>query len=130
VTKDAWLLVDRSETLGIATQAHIYEFLREDWTVPQHRRSKGRQLWRIFDSYGSRSNRQHDDIKCSASELLSLYSLLRHYFERRVPDHEGLRPYKEAFCLACGAADLIMAAQRGVTPTNDPGVLLKRLMTS
>ena len=113
VTNEAWLLISGAENAGVASQQQLHDFLKEDWIVPMHRRHKGRSLQRVFDEYGSSANTKHEKLKCSASELISLYPLLRHFVEARLPEGHGLGGKIESFRLACSAVDIILLAKRG-----------------
>ena len=41
LTGEAWLLIEGAESIGATTQHEVYKFLKEEWMVPQARRSKG-----------------------------------------------------------------------------------------
>lgn len=68
---------------------------------------------RLFDDYGAKANAEHDTIKASASEVLSLYGALRHFVETRLPDDPRVQPHVEAFLAACKCVDVILLAKRG-----------------
>ena len=83
-------------------------------------------MWRIFDQWGSSANTKHGSIKCSASELLTLYSLLRHFAETRLPQQDpNLSGQLHCFYLACKAVDTIMIAKRGRIPMAEAGTNLR-----
>ena len=125
LTGEAWLLIRAAESIGVSSQADVSVFLQEGWTVPLSRRKRGRCLWRIFDRYGSEANMKSDKLKCSASELLSLYILLRHFAETRLAGDARLSGKLQSFYLACKAVDTILCAKRGDTPLDQAGQLLK-----
>ena len=130
VTDDAWTLIDRCEDLGVIRQRDTHDFLREDWVLPQSQRRAGSQLWRVFDMYGAKSNRTHEALKCGASELLSLYPMLRHFFECRVPRSQDFDKQLEVFLKICDAVDNILGAKRGDIPMASAGQELRRILAS
>ena len=92
----------------------LHRFLKADWSFPMHRRQKMRQLSRIFDEH-SRSHMDDDmHFKCMASELLGLYSLVRHFVDVAVSaaDRAVLSLECQAFAWACDVVDMIMLLKR------------------
>ena len=59
------------------------------------------------------SERNGERIKCQASELLSLYGLLRHFVEVRVGEVPVLAPQRRSFDAACEMMDLLLQMKRG-----------------
>ena len=89
---------------------------------------------RLFDEHARRLNSEHHGIRCSMSEFLALYSLIRHFVEVRLPrltEEEGVPRTTDAsarlaalvhnFMLACKAVDLMLAAKRRHTSVRDAG---------
>ena len=113
-TCEAWLLVQASEQRGVTTQRAIYDFLKEPWVFPQHRRHQARALWRVFDAYHEKKNREHEGVKIQSSQLLTLYGLLRHFAEVRLGDDVRIADEIRCFGLLCKAVDYIMMAKHGV----------------
>ena len=130
LTAEAWLLIAKCEELGVCDQATVCSFLKEEWVSPAHKRWKGRQLWRIFDSYGEKANRSHGSIKCSASELLGLYAMLRHFVEDRVPCDARLADHRACFLQLCDAVDSILLAKRGRAPMISAARSLRAALSS
>jgi hypothetical protein len=100
------LILDACEGLGLSksTFAAIFD---ADWRVPLFRQQKNNFLQVIFqyaDEHGS-------DIKCSASELLALYSIVR-YSVAIFAAGDGLdpafAPKLESFYAACRCIDIIL----------------------
>ena len=121
MTKDAWGLIKACERHGLATQPDLRTFLKEPWRYPAHRQHHGRDLWRIFDDYGASSNEKGDTLKCGQSELLSLYGLLRCFFERRVGENNVVANELQSFKLSCRMVDLILMAKRGTIAMAEAG---------
>ena len=94
---------------GIGYQ-HLEAYMRWSWNFPAATRTKSRLLYQVFCSY--RSSDQ-EKMKCSASELLGLYGLLRHFCETRVHNTPAIRPMLESFFAACKTIDILKLAKYG-----------------
>ena len=127
LTTVAWKLVAGAEEAGVASQSDLHDFLKLGWTKPLHNGKGGRNLWRIFNEFGAKANSSHATIKCSASELLTLYALLRHYAETRLR-HPALAGKVQVFFLACKAVDNILLAKRGLLPMAEAGANLRECL--
>jgi len=125
LTNAAWRMIDALEQRGLASQNDIHHFLREKWVMPAHRRNQGRALWRIFDGQSATHNKNAETIKCAASELLTLYSLLRHFARCRAPRDERVAENLRCFELACNAVDILLLAKRGSIPMVEAGRRLR-----
>ena len=112
LTTALWLLIRACERANIATQADIYMFLKEPWEVPRHRKYSGRKMSTIFDQHWSKSNVEHNTLKCSSSELLSLYGVMRYWTLVRLPaDREELTIAIRSFLNASRCVDIILDAK-------------------
>jgi hypothetical protein len=108
---EAGAFLKACEPLGIS-RAHINAFLKDKaWMFPGFMKCKAKQLHRVFDSH-RQSAQDPDKVKCSCSELLGLYGLLRHFFETQVGDREEVRAEYKSFLAACSVLDLIIMAKR------------------
>ena len=87
-------------------------------------------MWRIFDKRGRENNEEHEKIKACASELLSLYAILRHWCECRLPRRPDIQEQKDVFLQACEAVDVKLLAKRGPLPMTDAVVRLRALMSA
>ena len=101
------LMLEASARIGI-TWEHIRDHLHHDWQFPKANRSKSKALYRIFAA-----NREGGNIKASASDMLSLYGLVRYFFETRVRGRAEVQAQLDAFLAACACVDVIMSAKRG-----------------
>ena len=108
LTTEANLLLEACEGFGF-TSSDLEAHFRNDWVFPQQHQSKGKLLWRIFDQ--SRKGLQ-DKVKASASEMLLLYVLLRHFFICRVGHRPEIAAKLESFCAACACVDILLLAKR------------------
>lgn len=131
LTCEAWRLIDQMGRERIATQADLHDFLKQKWRIPRHRRHNGRTLDRIFDAYNSRANEQARALKCSASELITLYGMLRHWVETSLPlDDPRVAPYARCFFRACVAVDVLIMAKRRAIPMKEAGVALRAALSA
>jgi hypothetical protein len=98
------------------TPGDLVTFLQKPWQFPHVLEGKGKQLWRIFTEHRLDDHGDVDKVRASASELLGVYSLLRHYFATEVVDDDGNRarrqPYRESFAASCNLVDLLLDAKR------------------
>ena len=98
----------------MATQQDLHAFLCLGWKGPHNWDTRTRPASALFDARARVQNREHDGIKCSASECLGMYVLVRHYVECVMPNHVGLDAHKTCFLLLCRAVDLFMRVKRGL----------------
>ena len=74
----------------------------------------------------SRGLRIPPQVKCSASELLGLHSLLRHFVQTRVGSQPGIENELASFAAACRCIDLLQLAKRGVADSREAADELSR----
>jgi len=99
-------------------RATIKAFLEDtEWCFPKSRNIKSKQLHRIFDDRRA-SSKDPDKIKASCSELLGVYGLLRHFFERTHATPETL-PMRRSFFAVCDMLDLILSAKFKLVEAGD-----------
>ena len=84
----------------------------------------------MFDGYKDEASHRTEKLKCSASETLGLYSILRHYVETQVPEMEELALQRRSFFLMCRLIDLILDAKRGVAPMVSSARALREAMSA
>lgn len=99
----------------------VKDWMQLDWLFPRATGSKSRQLWRIFTE--SRVN-DEGKLKCSMSEILGVYSLVRLLLEHSVPDVPERRLAKESFSLCCRLVDILQAAKQLLISMEDASQLL------
>lgn len=127
VTCAAWALVKKACELELATQNDLNIFLSLPWKFSKRREHHGRQLKRIFDEYGSAANAKADTIKSSSSEMLSLYSLLRHWAATCLPTGDPrLAEDLTLFDMSADCLDTILRVKRGLLSVSDGGATLQR----
>ena len=87
------------------------DMLRSDWNFPKHRKVKSSQLHAIFDAFHCQKE-DGEKFKCGASELFSLYTLLRHAAETHLKDHPLLQAEISSFKAGCAVMDAVVLASR------------------
>lgn len=118
-TVEAFEFLRSAEAHGVRA-SDIRTFLKdESWSFPAASRAKAKVLHRVFDEYRSQSSQEAEKLKCTASELLGLYGLLRHFIETRVGDHADLAAKRASFQAACSCLDLILFAKRGLASCDE-----------
>ena len=82
-TVEATEFLKSAATVGV-TFAVLERFLADDaWRFPKAHKSKAKELHRVFSVWRSSADSDETKIRGSASELLGLYGLLRHFVETR-----------------------------------------------
>ena len=112
LTKECSLVVRACRSTGV-TFEDLRLYLDDDqWTFPKAIGGKLKALSRVFSSY--RVSEDSDKLKCSASELIGLYAILRHYVETKIAHHHELRAHVSSFQAACEVVDAILLFKNGV----------------
>ena len=107
LTTELWRLIDVVQRENISSQQDVHEYLSQPWSIPRHRRHQGRTMGRLFDEYAQRANKDAGALKCSASELITLYGMLRCWAETTLPlSDERIKEHvlcfsASAFALTC-----------------------------
>ena len=104
---EMWLLVQKAATVSGITMGHWEAFLKADLRFPDAYSTKGALLWRVFDEQHRYPDNPHK-LEADASELLGLYSLMRHFVEVRFDGRDELARERYASDACCNAMDLIL----------------------
>ena len=115
VTKDAHLFLAACKPIGLHPR-NLEEYLKKDWIFPKGTRDKGKNLHMVFNEFRSHSSAAADKLKASASEMLGLYGLLRHWAATEIGDRPEVRAERESFEAACRVVDIMLTAKRGLLP--------------
>jgi len=127
VTDELYRYTKACATVGHAHH-NIEAFLKQGWCFPANSRSDG--LHRIFSEYRSTSSDKADRLKASASELLGVYGLARHWAAMHVGERDDLRAERLSFESACDVVDLILQAKRGNISMPQASRLMKRAVAT
>ena len=127
LTTEMWVFIQKcSDTLGV-TSADLHNFLKDSaWQWPAATRAKSKSLHRVFDSYRSSSSETANKLKASASELLGLYGMLRHFVEVKIDVCDALAAHRASFEAACDVVDVILLCKRRVVDIAEGAAALER----
>ena len=125
LSKEVFLFISQLESQHLTSFPAIEAYLKHGWMFPNCLTTKSLPLHRIFDSYRSRSSHEAEKLKASASEILGVYSLIRHYIEREIVHDDSLLVHRESFDACCKVVDIIQTAKRGHLSMPDAGRLMK-----
>jgi hypothetical protein len=101
------------------------QYLKYGWSFPAALHHKGKGLHRLFNVYRAKKREETGSLKAGASELLSLYTLVRHYVEKYVRIGADIAKETDSFNKCCKTVDIILAAKRGEVAAKTSGVLLR-----
>jgi len=124
LSKECWEIVEMCRQSGFGAP-ELQAFVRS-FTFPSWYRDKGRMLHDAFSAHRFAANVEAAKLKSSASELLSLYSLLRHFRDVELADPAAdLEPALASFDACCACVDVILQAKHGLLPMRDAARLLR-----
>ena len=86
--------------------------LRSDWCFPTHRKTKTAHLHELFNKYHEKHSEEKQKFKSLASDMVTLYALLRHVIERELQDIRCLDHPRRSFQACCRVMDIILTAKR------------------
>jgi len=117
VTTEMYLFIAHcSEHLGLR-ERDLCDFLKNtQWSFPKATAPKSQKLWRIWDTYRVNSSTDANRLKCSISELFSVYGLVRFYIHSQIAPLDGFQDVAAAqfksFLSLCECVDTIISAKR------------------
>ena len=109
-TVDATLLLRACSAALDIDWEDLHAYFRRDWMFPAWSNVKSKALYKVFDR---RRSPEEAKIKASASELLGLYALLRHFAEKYLLHAPGIDAEVSSFNAACDTMDVIMLTKHG-----------------
>ena len=128
LTIEASLCLSRLKAHGVEFQA-VEDFLkRPDWKFPKANRGRCKYLHRVFSKWRTDPDAEDQHIRCSASELLSLYGLLRNFMQTEIGDRGDMRPELDSFYACCRVIDCFVQAKRRRLNMRQAGVELARCL--
>lgn len=89
---------------------------------------KSKRVYALFDCYHL-GNAEATKLTALASEMISVYSVLRHFVETQIVEDESIRTQRESFHAACKIIDIMLLAKRGVMDLGTAAVSLRRAVT-
>ena len=88
--------------------------MKTDLRFPKHFQTKGSLLWRIFDQHRNSKKDDVEKVKGTASEILGLYALMRHFFELRFQDKpDEIAEQRSSFDACCQVVEVILDIKSG-----------------
>ena len=126
VTVELFLFTSECERLAICSFQDLEQFLKHGWDFPAAARMKGRQLWRIFDDHRDKSSHKNERLKLSASELLGVYGLFRHFVETKIGNRPELARQRDSLDKCMVIVDLLLDAKRGVVNLRSVAPVLRQ----
>jgi len=123
VTEEMYLYTQACGSVGHGTVG-LEAFIRGDWQFPFSNRAKGQGLYHIFDKFRSRASDKAERLKASASEMLGVYGLIRHWAAAIVGDVDAISPQRRSFEAACAVIDIILQAKRGIINASEASDML------
>ena len=114
------LLLGATSAIG-KTHKSVEAFLkRPDWQFPKRMRSSCKQLHRVFSDWRLDSEGNMTKVRCTMSELLTLYGLVRNFVRVEIGDaHDNIKPYLDSFYACCKVVDSFLNLKRRLTITAD-----------
>jgi len=129
VTEEAFLYTKACRHAGFHPR-DLEAYLQDNWIFPAATRSKGKGLHRVFNEFRAHSSQKADRLKASASEMLGLYGLLRHWSATEVGDRPELTAERASFEAACEVIDILLRTKRGFIDLNVAAHMLRRAVTN
>ena len=105
---------------NIARDLQLY--LKGEWCFASATAKKAKKLWVLFDE---RKLMHQEKFKATASDLLTLYTILRHFVQTRLRSNPELDTQVASFEAACAIVDVILKAKRGLMPLPQAATLLR-----
>lgn len=122
VTIESFLLISACEKIGVTSMDALVAYFKSGWIFPAACRARGRALCQVFEAA---RNPAHEKLKCTFTELLGLYGLLRHFVQTRVGTRADIAAELASFSACCKAVDIIKCAKRGDIGMRQASTLLK-----
>ena len=122
MTTETFLFICACEEAGVAKMSDLVIYLKSDWQFPAAFRGKGRLLFHVFEECRSPSR---EKLKCTCSEMLGVYGLLRHFLQTRIGNRREVAAHRASFDAACRVLDVIQSAKRGAIPMQQAAGLLR-----
>ena len=112
LTVEMWQFLNALSQIGVTNQTLKAYLSSSDWQFPRHSSGKSKALHHIFSGSRWSSSNEAGKLKAGASELLSLFGLVRHFAETRLQDMDDLRAELKSFFAACKVLELLLQCKR------------------
>ena len=91
----------------------VAAFLRLGWCFPTGRHTQMGAIHRVFSDFRFVYSENHEKLKASASELLCVYGLLRHWVLIELGGDERMTLERLSFEAACDIVDILLETKQG-----------------
>ena len=81
-------------------------------------------MWHVFDPFRSRASKDAERLKASASEILGIYSIVRHWAASIVGPRPEIVNQRASFDAACDTLDILIQAKRRTITLRQASVAL------
>jgi len=108
--------------------ADVQVFFKLPWVFPQYQKSKAVNLHRIFSTHRRNSDGVMDKLRAAASELIGMYSLLRHWAESEIGSRAELASEFASLRAGCKVMDIILLAKKQVLPMKQAAAALRKAL--
>ena len=122
---EVYLFLQSSERLADKGFADVATHLKDQWTFPAQRRGSMKQLHLVFNDFRCDYASDHERLKASASELLAVYGLVRHWIATEVQGVAALDDHVASFHACCETVDICQRTKRGQLTMQEGSRLLK-----
>ena len=107
------LLLKRSQDKIGKGFEHVAAFLQDGWAFPAHRRIAMRAIHRVFNDFRHVHSENHDRLKATASELLCVYGMLRHWVRLELSAEDSMTEEVHSFNACCEVVDIMLRTKQG-----------------
>ena len=91
----------------------VAAFLRLGWSFPTGRHTQMGAIHRVFNDFRFVYSENHEKLKASASELLCVYGLLRHWVLIELGGDERMTLERLSFEAVCDVVDILFGNEAG-----------------
>ena len=124
-------LIAASDAADRGGYTEVEAHLKKPWKFITAWQYKGKQLHRIFSRHRANSaTGEHEKLKATASEVLGMYIILRHWVETELGEPAGLEAEFASFKAACHCIHIIMLAKKQLLPMRQAAGLLRRWLST
>ena len=116
LTEEIYLFTQACNELGYRHH-QLADYLKSEWVFPHCRKSQSRGLWHVFDAFRSRSSAEAERLKASASEILGIYSVVRHWVATVVGLQPEIADKRASFEAGCATLDIMLQTKKGFYTT-------------
>ena len=126
---EVYLLLNRSQNKVDKGFANVAVFLEDDWVFPKSKRIAMTSLHRVFNDFRNAYADNHEKLKANASELISVYGMLRHWVSTELSSEDSMSEEIHSFNACCKIIDIIWRTKHGKITMLEGAQLLRAATT-